>query len=60
MTLKWQCNKCGEWDETKDMNPKNLPKTCYSCCIEAKSDYDMNKCEEYLQGDHGYVISPNY
>ena len=55
----WQCQKCGDISTTLDIiNP--APTTCYSCCIEEKQDQDMNKVEEYLQGDHGHVISPNY
>jgi len=57
--MKWNCKKCGEEQFTFDT--KNAPPiTCLKCSFKSKRDFDMNKLEEYLQGDHGHVISPNY
>jgi len=57
-TLAYQCQVCG------DMNPRKLgehPTVCYSCAHLDKPEVevDMNAVEEYIQGDHGYVISSN-
>jgi hypothetical protein len=45
-TLKWQCSKCGDESETRDMNTNNIPTTCYSCCISAKYDQEAVSNEE--------------
>lgn len=57
-TFKYQCSKCGDYDTYRDLDNKNLPTVCYGCAIDAKADsVDMNAVEEYIQNDHGYVIS---
>ena len=44
-------------------NHEVSPHWCIVCELpvkEGNEKFDMNKVEEYIQGDHGRVISPNY
>lgn len=43
------------WRINKDVRVRKYPRR-----DPKKRDEDMGKLEEYLQGDHGHVISPNY
>jgi hypothetical protein len=44
--ITWQCQKCGDVSTTLDINPKNTPRTCYDCCIDAKHDQEGHSSEE--------------
>lgn len=58
-TCAFQCLVC------RDMFPRKIgtsPTVCWSCAKteNPRVETDMNVVEEYIQGDHGYVISNNY